>query len=535
MRAPDARKLQWPGALLACLSFGALFSVLRGQDSSWDLKNYHLYNAWAWLHGRLALDLAPAGMQSFFNPWLDLPYYLLGTGPLQHWPRVLAGVQGLWYGGLIFVLLRLAIRLAQLRGRTFGWADLLAVLIGMSGTMTISQLGSSFNELPLALLTLSSLYLLLPLCAATPVSRPWRRVLAAGLLSGLAVGLKPTAVVYPPALALGLLLALGARREAWRLTTLFGLAALGGFVLAYGWWGWQLYGLTGNPIFPLFNQVFHSDWLPAASGRDNRFMPRSLGQWLFYPFYWIRKNHGVVVEMNFADARYALAWLATLALATLPWLMRRQSRPVDRPMRLLLVFVVTAYVLWLSLFSILRYAVPLELLSGLLLLAALQLFVPADATPRRWLVWSMAAAFVLVAGFSRYPGWGHVPYADVVFDVQPPNVESGSLVLVVGQPEAYVIPFLPNAQDNRYIGLNWFNRGARGYRLDTLVREQVDAHSGAVYVLLRDDAGADLELVQGLLPGARMTDCAPVASGLERRRHGEDASNGLRICRLRQG
>ena len=535
MLALDARKFLGVRALLACLSFGALLSVLRGQDANWDLKNYHLYNAWALLHGRLALDLAPAGPQSFFNPLLDVPYFLLGTGPLQHWPRLLAGMQGLWYGGLVFMLFRVAIRLAWLRGRTFGWADVWAVLIGVTGTMTVSQTGSSFNELPLALFTLSSLYVLLPLCADAPLSRPWRRALLAGLLSGLAAGLKPTAVVYAPALALCLLLALGMRREAWRLALLFGAGALAGFVAAYGWWGWRLYELTGNPIFPLFNQVFHSDWVPAASGTDNRFMPRSVGQWLFYPFYWITKNHGLVVELNFADARYALAWLSVLALAALPWLRRRRVTSLDRPMRLVLIFVALAYASWLCLFSILRYAVPLELLSGLLLLAALQLFVPVNAAPRRWPVRAMAGAFLLLAGFSRYPGWGHVPYADVAFDVRPPAVERGSLVLVVGQPDAYVIPFLPHAQDNGYIGLSWFTRSALGFRFDALIRERIAAHAGAVYAMLRDDAGDDLPLLQRYLPDARLSDCAPVQSGLERRRNGKDASRNLRVCRLSSG
>jgi len=530
MRALDARKLLGARALLACLSFGVLLSVLRGQDANWDLKNYHLYNAWAGLHGRLTLDLAPAGLQSFFNPLLDMPYFLLGTGPLQHWPRLLAAVQGLWYGGLVFMLFRVAIRLARLRGRAFGWADVWAVLIGVTGTMTVSQTGSSFNELPLALFTLSSLYVLLPLCADTPAPRSWRRALLAGLLSGLAAGLKPTAVVYAPALALGLLLALGMRREAWRLALLFGTGALAGFMLAYGWWGWHLHELTGNPIFPLFNQVFHSTWAPAVGGTDRQYLPRDLGQWLFYPLYWLGKNQHLVTEVNFADARYALAGVATLALVSLPRLLRR--RPLDRSVRLLLVFVTTAYVLWLCLFSILRYAVPLELLSGLLLLAALQLFTPADAAPGRWLVWAMAGAFLLLAGFSRYPGWGHVPYADVAFDVRPPAVEQGGLVLVVGQPNAYVIPFLPHAQDNRYIGLSWFTRSALGFRFDALVREQIAAHAGVVYAVLRDDAGDDLPLLQRYLPGSRLTDCAPVQSGLEQWRKDRDASGNLRICRL---
>src|SRR5690606_8703572 len=63
------------GRLLATLVMAvlcALLSLLRGQDANWDLRNYHLHNAWSWLHGRFALDLAPAQLQSYFIPLLDL-------------------------------------------------------------------------------------------------------------------------------------------------------------------------------------------------------------------------------------------------------------------------------------------------------------------------------------------------------------------------------------------------------------------------------------------------------------------------------
>ena len=77
----------------------------------------------------------------------------------------------------------------------------------------------------------------------------------------------------------------------------FEAGALAGFVAAYGWWGWQLYELTGNPIFPLFNQVFHSAWVPALGGTDRQYLPRDLGQWLFYPLYWLGKNQHIVTEV----------------------------------------------------------------------------------------------------------------------------------------------------------------------------------------------------------------------------------------------
>lgn len=67
--------------IAACVLFGIL-SVMLGQDANWDLRNYHLYNAYAWLNDRLETDLAPAQMQSYFVPVLDVPYY----GMSVHWP-----------------------------------------------------------------------------------------------------------------------------------------------------------------------------------------------------------------------------------------------------------------------------------------------------------------------------------------------------------------------------------------------------------------------------------------------------------------
>lgn len=503
-----------------CLLLGVLGSVLLKQDASWDLRNYHLYNAWAMLHGRHSLDLAAAGLQGYFNPLLDLPYYLLGTGPLEHLPRVLAGLQGLWYGGLIFALLRIAARLADLQGRVFGMGDLFAVLIGATGTMTVSQLGVSSNEMPLAMLVLLAVCLLLPVCVGDTAVRPRRRVLLAGLCCGLAAGLKPTAVIYPPALMCALLAACGWRYRAWRLGLLFACAALAGFLVAYGWWGLTLYRLTGNPVFPMFNQIFHSDWVPAVGGTDRQFMPRNVGQWLYYPFYWVRENQRLVTEVRFADPRYALGMLALLVFALSGWFRRRKSPQGGAAMRMLAVFVALAYVAWLVLFSILRYAIPIEALTGLLMLAALRVFLrrmSGDDALATWTAWCMAGLFLLSVGCSRYPNWGHVGYATSVFDVRAPSVEPGSLVLVIGQPLAYIIPFIGNAQSSRFVGLTWFNEKAAGQRLGALTRERLRTHVGPIYALLNGHATESLPILRQWLPGASLVGkCETISSTMER-------------------
>ena len=48
------------------------YAISLGQDTNWDLLNYHLYNPYSYLHGRINLDLAPAGLQTYFNPFLDI-------------------------------------------------------------------------------------------------------------------------------------------------------------------------------------------------------------------------------------------------------------------------------------------------------------------------------------------------------------------------------------------------------------------------------------------------------------------------------
>ncbi len=58
---------------LVPIFFGA-WSYLLGQDRNADLINYHLYNAFAFLNNK-HYDFAVAGLQSFFNPLIDLPYY----------------------------------------------------------------------------------------------------------------------------------------------------------------------------------------------------------------------------------------------------------------------------------------------------------------------------------------------------------------------------------------------------------------------------------------------------------------------------
>lgn len=525
----------WPVMLLLCLAVGASLSIWLGQDISWDLKNYHLYNAWAFIHGRSSLDLAAASLQSYFNPLPDLPYYWLATGPLHTWPRLLAGYQGLWYGLLLFVVIRIAGRYAQLQGGRLGMAEVCAALIGATGTMAISQTGSTSNEVQLAVLVLTGLYLLLPLLGPTSVTKPKARALCAGVACGVAAGLKPTAAIYLPAMALALLFALNVRRrEAWQATASYTAGATLAILLVYGPWGSHLYQATGNPLFPLFNQWFHSPLTTPTPLTDSRFFPRNVAQWLFYPFFWLKRRPSLVTEVPFADPRYAMAMLSLVALATAYHMRGREDDGTPNPaLRFLVIFVSASYLTWLVRFAILRYAVALESLTGLVMLIAVRTWMPASADHHR-LGKLFAVLLVLIIGASAYPNWWRAPYSNGVIEAELPNLEPNSIVILAGIPDGYLAALFPHAENLQFIGLSWFTAASRGYGLYEMTQRRLHEHRGPTYVVLRDDSetAVAMSLLQDILPTRQITACQPILSNMETGRRNRNYAMGLRLCRL---
>ena len=108
--------------LLAVFLAGCgLYSIYLGADANWDLLNYHLYIPFAFLKARLGFDLQPAQAQTYLNPLLDLPFFLL-IRHFNDYPRFVGFVQGATNGISLFCILILAWRLL---GRVTGlstWA-----------------------------------------------------------------------------------------------------------------------------------------------------------------------------------------------------------------------------------------------------------------------------------------------------------------------------------------------------------------------------------------------------------------------------
>ena len=113
MDAPRARavvSLWYADALLfvACVSSASAVALWLRQDANWDLQNYHFYDPWAWLNGRIFdWDLAAAQLQTFLNPLADVPFYLLVTAGLD--PRVVTFWLALPTGIAAYFFIKIAV------------------------------------------------------------------------------------------------------------------------------------------------------------------------------------------------------------------------------------------------------------------------------------------------------------------------------------------------------------------------------------------------------------------------------------------
>ena len=95
--------------ILVCLIvIAGMIHVLFPSELQWDLANYHYYNAWAFLKGRLGYDIAPAMVNTYFKkhmqgnhePKQPLRYLMIKYGPRKSFGKNVRSSQYFWEYGL---------------------------------------------------------------------------------------------------------------------------------------------------------------------------------------------------------------------------------------------------------------------------------------------------------------------------------------------------------------------------------------------------------------------------------------------------
>lgn len=465
---------------ISCTLLALVTSYRLGKDMQWDTLDYHLYAGFSAVHDRFGLDYFAAAGQSYLNPYVYAPFYLLATSALS--ALEVAGILAVVQSAILWLTYELAITVVpadHARGRiTLGAA---AVVLAFANPVLMEQFGSSFADITTAELVLAGALVLI---GAIRTPSAWR-IAGAGFLLGAASALKLTNSLDAVSLAIVPLFLPVRWPKRWGGAALYALSVGLSFALVSLPWSIQLERHFGNPLFPLLNGVFHSPEFTIAPLVDYRFLPASFVAALWRPFAMIAPVRLVHIETPAPDLRYALL----VVLAVLLVLVRRVSRSQagqaagrqaagSAETRVLLAlgcaFLIN-WVMWLRTTGNSRYFIPMACVAAVLVVAlACRLLM---AWPR--VLTGVIAAILLAQIYQiqagaeyRFPyPWGGEPWFDV--SVPDPVASQPALYFSVGvQANAFVVPYLPagsgfiNLEGDFVLGPD----GANGARIRDLIR-----------------------------------------------------------------
>jgi len=437
-------------AFVLALIIGGVTSAYLGQDLNWDLLNYHHYSAYALIHHRIAYDIAPAQHQSYGNPLLDLPAYVLFT----HLKPILAGaILGAIQGINIWMVFEIALVLLKKVGLKKRLTIIVAfsiALISFFGAANISEVGNTMGDNLTSIVILTALWLLLTSFdkSKAPANAQKLRIIAY-FIAGLAAGLKLTNAGYVVALFLGGFLVEGTTLEKIKTSIFHGISIIGGMLIASGFWYWKMWHMFKNPIFPYYNTLFKSGYYFDINFVDTRWFPTTWVHKIFYPFVFARTQNQAA-EIPFRDPRIAVMFVL-IVVSVIVWLSRNtlkgaklRSTRLDKQQVIFWIFILVSYITWQKQFSYYRYLLPIEMISLLaisLLIYGLFKSLKNTATSIIFIVLTVITVFTIPINWGRIP-WQH-SYLGVNLP-KSPAVGANSTVLIAGyNPFSFIVPSLP--------------------------------------------------------------------------------------------
>jgi hypothetical protein len=474
----------------------AALALALGQDINWDQQNYHFYIPYALFNDRILFDIFPAfSGPTFHNPIPYLPFYWLARNAP---PMLIGALLGALHGLAFAPLYLLARTVPPAWVRRSAPAAVVLAALGLTGAVAIALSGTTFIDNLMAALVLNGLAVAavaMPRLARASSLRAIMWAAIAGFPVGLAAGFKLTMAVYCVAFVLAALVVPRRWPDRMALAVAAGVGIGIGVLVAGGPWFAIMWAKTGNPIFPYLNQVFQSPLAMVESYRDDSGVPDSLWKALLFP-YLVVSGQVMATSGPFFDLRVPM--LYALAIVALPLLaIRRRRLALNPAARFVLVFAAVAYVLWLVLFAIWRYVLPIEMLTPMLIAALVGVIVPA-ARMRRAAMLASAALLGLIALTTRPADWGHIPWDRELYGVRVPPIPrpDQALVLMAGSaPTAFLIPFFPASIP--FIRLEGFSEGMwdTSSGLYRIGEARVRAHRSDIYVLYGYDQEASARTV----------------------------------------
>lgn len=450
---------------LAFIILAGILSISLGTDRSTDVYNYHIYNPWAFLNNRIGFDLLPADIQSYFNPLLDIPYFLMIKYFNNH-PMIITFLWGFSYALFLFMIYKISALIFKNYCKL--GTTIVSIMIASGTVMVVRHIGWLSPDILIGDFALIALYLILKSFGKD--YHP-KLIFIAGLIAGVATGLKYTAVIFAIPLLVTFLIFFKKFTNTKKSFLLLFAGMVTGFLITDGFWMFILYKEFHNPLFPYFNWLFHSDYInmPNVFTSDfsqglNNIQKQTL---LLYPFYYTFDRYFQIF--------YSLIFINLL---TIPFVKKENFENIFKInldyADFILIFSFMSYLILAKTFAIVRYYAPVYGMVGIIIIITLLKifyilsriiqftkektkinFIP-DIIKYHYLYIMLSLICLSIAFIPNYksittrPG-ARIPIGEELIKISNANIHDNSIVLVE-RGTGIVIPFQnPYA---KYIGLN---------------------------------------------------------------------------------
>ena len=445
----DAAPYRLP-VYFTCTALALIVNYFLGKDMAWDALSYHLYAGFSAANDRFAQDYFAAGPQSYFNPYVYAPLYCLVNSGLSS--LEISSVLAIGHSVILWLTYELAVSVCPSGDKherlKFG---LCGVAFALLNPILLQQIGSTFADITTGELVLAG-WLLLALSVRRPSTS---RVVWAGLLLGLATGLKLTNAMHAISAIVILIFLPLALRARIRNGVVYGISLGLGYLIIAAPWSYRLERRFGNPLFPLMNNLFRSPEFTIEPLRHLRFIPASIGEALYRPFAMIDPVTMVHEEMRAPDPRYAVLVMLIGALLIRRLWTRRMStaiepaRDADASSSRALAAIGCGFALdwaaWLRESGNSRYFLPMSSVAAVVIVALLfRLFA---ARPK--VLGYVLAGILGIQGVQLWMGadyrWNQTPWDDHWINVSVPAklASEPNLYLTIGaQTNSFLAPYL---------------------------------------------------------------------------------------------
>ncbi|WP_419963642.1 DUF7024 domain-containing protein [Pantoea vagans] len=366
------------------------YTYKTGQDGNFDLLNYHFFTGYSYVNDRIG-DISPANIQTFTHPAVNsLAYFAFDKLLFPYSAWLILFVQLLSIPPLMLIAEEICLAMT---GCKQSLEKTLSLILCSISPLWLSELGTSFFSSTTTPLVLWSLYLIIKKNENYILEG-----LIAGILMGLALGLKLTNAPFVIGSALAVITkAAFTDMTKMRFLSSYVLGGVAGVILTSHWY-WELWTIWGNPLFPFYNKIFQSPYFDLNNWRDTR--------WMFHNFkeYVRFITEAVVITNKTSEVPFKDARLILVSLTPFIFLIRLNKK-IKASVLILLTFFYTSYLLWALLFAYQRYAIPLEIMYGLIIWVALNQIISNQKIKNLTLI--------VITMFSLWhfniPDWGHIP------------------------------------------------------------------------------------------------------------------------------